>query len=108
MGMCAVHAAARYWQSRVTGPSVVGSIVGIHAGLWLVAWPVVVAFVSLEAALVTTVILTALFGSPHFSSRAFRLLPRTTPLYPQEIDITAADPSSRETPPEPNRNRAAE
>jgi len=28
------------------------------------------------------VILTALFASPHFSDRAFRLLPWTTPLYP--------------------------
>jgi hypothetical protein len=101
--MCAVHAAARYRQSRVTGPSVVGSIVGIHAGLWLAAWPVVAASASIELALVTTVILTALFGTPHFSSRAFRLLPWTAPLYPQEIDITTADPSN-----EPDRNRAAE
>jgi hypothetical protein len=72
-----------------------------------VAWPVVVGLVSLEAALAATVILTALFASPHFSSRAFRLLPWTAPLDLQEIDITTTDSRNRETPAEPDRNRVA-
>jgi hypothetical protein len=52
---------------------------GVHAGLWLTTPPAVIALVSLEAVLVTMVIITALFASPHFSDRAYRMLPWTSP-----------------------------
>jgi hypothetical protein len=55
------------------------SAAGIHAELWLTATPAAVTLTLLEAALIATVILTALFAPSRFSTRAFRMLPFTTP-----------------------------
>lgn len=52
---------------------------GIHAGLWVTTTPAAVALMILEAALATTIILTALFAPSHLSARAFRMLTWTTP-----------------------------
>lgn len=54
---------------------VAATAVGVHVGLWLAAGPVGIYVTIVETALATTVILTALYASPHFSDRAFRMLP---------------------------------
>jgi len=84
--MCAAYQASSPRPHRPVRVGAPTAAVGIHAGLWLIAAPVAVALVVLEAALATTVILTALFASPHFSERAFRLLPYTTPTLRAAVD----------------------
>lgn len=52
---------------------------GAHAALWLAAPGPAIALTLLEAALTTTVVLTALYAPDPISDRAFRMLPWTTP-----------------------------
>ncbi|HXL92921.1 MAG TPA: hypothetical protein VN969_28670 [Streptosporangiaceae bacterium] len=51
-----------------------GVVLGTHAALWLMAAPIAVCLLCLDATLAAIVLLTALYASPHFSDRAFRLL----------------------------------
>lgn len=73
--MCAGHKAGRS-RRPVTAWFGTGAVAtGVHIGLWQIGVPFAAVIAILEAELVSIVILTALFASPHFSDRAFRLLP---------------------------------
>ena len=50
------------------------TIASFHAALWLIAVPVAVGLVCVDTAIIGVVLFTALYASPHFSERAFRLL----------------------------------
>lgn len=55
------------------------TIAGAHAALWLTVPWLAITLTLLEAALTTTVVLTALYARTTVSDRAFRMLPWTTP-----------------------------
>jgi hypothetical protein len=48
-------------------------------GVWWTAPTLAALLAVVEAALIATVVLTALYAPKHISDRAFRMLPRTTP-----------------------------
>jgi hypothetical protein len=48
-------------------------------GIWWTASTLAVLLAAVEAALIATVVLTALYAPKRISDRAFRMLPRSTP-----------------------------
>jgi hypothetical protein len=75
--MCAAPESPRHRRPGTARLGTATAAAGVHAGLWLIATPVAIALTSLEAALGTIVILTALYASSLLSERAFRMLPWT-------------------------------
>lgn len=61
----------------MTTVSAATTVAGAHAALWLTAPWLAIALTLLEAALTTTVVLTALYATTTISDRAFRMLPWT-------------------------------
>jgi hypothetical protein len=73
-GMSAASESSRHRRPGTARICTTAAAGGVHAWLWLIATPVAIALTSLEATLATVIVMTALYASPLFSERAFRIL----------------------------------